>query len=153
MSIRVKHPREHSLVALVVICFLGSIAIITSISTAVLIHEAVVYVPPNGQTIDAAIVALISQQGAIALASIAGLTAMLSSTSPKPAPTPTITSPITGQESVPVTAVNTAQQPVPTEPQPPDPTPDDMPDEAPPEVGGDGEPLDAAPAPAPRRRR
>jgi hypothetical protein len=145
MSVRIKHPREHSLVALVVICFLGSIAIITSISTAVLIHEAVVYVPPNGQTIDAAIVALISQQGAIALASIAGLTAMLSSTSPKPPPTPTITGP-TGQESVAVTAVNTPSQPVPTDPQHDTPPPPDaMPD---PDAADPGVLVDPAPEPA-----
>lgn len=154
MPVRVKTRQELNHVALLVISLLGVVAITATAWSGWLIHEALVYESPNPNgTIDAAVVALIGQMVSIATLTIGGLTAMLTSTGPKPAPPPTVTS-AEGVQSTPVTVVNPPADPVPTEPQPPvEPVPA-VDEEPPAPVDADADTGDdEPPAPAPRRRR
>lgn len=109
---RLKSRDEHNKVALTVIYFLGGIAFGSMMWSGYLIHEAVV----SDNAIDSAAVALVGQMVSISTLALGALGAMLSSTSPKPPPPPTVTDSTTGQESTPVTVINPAEDPVPTDP-------------------------------------
>lgn len=82
---RLKRPEEHNRVALTVIWFLGCIATASAVISGGLIYRAIGY-----EGIDAAVVALIGQQVSISTLALGALGAMLSSTSPRPAPPPTL---------------------------------------------------------------
>ena len=140
MSVRIKGRDEHNRVALTVIYFLGGIAVLATGWSGWLIHEAVV----SDNAIDSAAVALVGQMVSIATLALGALGAMLSSTSPKPPPPPQL-----ADGSVPVTAVNGDDQPVPTQPQAAEPTPDVV-EELPVE---DTDTPDVDQAPPARRRR
>lgn len=135
MPLRLKTRQELNLIAVLVISILGVVAVISTIWSGWLIHEALVYESPNPNgTIDAAVVALIGQMVSIATLTIGGLIAMLTSTGPKPAPPPqvppTIPATETAPEAMPVKIVG--PDPLPTAPEP-------IVDEVPADVGADGE--------------
>lgn len=136
MTVRLKHRQELNHVAILVISLLGLVALIATAWSGWLIHEALVYEPPSPSgTIDAAVVALIGQMVSIATLTIGGLTAMLTSTGPKPAPPPTVPATSGAPESTPVTIVNPDPLPTAPEPQPTDPLPDAEPSaDEPPDV-------------------
>lgn len=115
---RLKARHEHNIVALTVIYFLGTIAVITAVAAAYLVHECIVY--EDG--LQAAAVALVGQIVSIATLALGALGAMLSSTSPKPPPPPSMFDPNSGAASTPVTVVNTPEAPanVTEQPAPPD---------------------------------
>lgn len=83
---RIKGREEHNRVALTVIYFLGCIAVVATLMSGYLINQCIVY--EDG--LNAAAVALVGQMVSISTLSLGALGAMLSSTSPKPQPPPTL---------------------------------------------------------------
>lgn len=113
--IRLKGRDEHNRVALTVIYFLGWIALGAMLWSGFLIHEAVV----SDNAIDSAAVALVGQMVSIATLALGALGAMLSSTSPKPAPPPMVYDPIRDMAvpaPVDVNVTNPPENPVETHP-------------------------------------
>lgn len=151
--LRLKTKQELNLIAVLVISILGVVAVVSTVWSGWLIHEALVYESPNPNgTIDAAVVALIGQMVSIATLTIGGLIAMLTSTGPKPAPPPTVPPSIPATESAPeaMPVKIVGPDPLPTAPEPV--VPDE---EVPEDVGADGEepvPVPAATKRTPRRR-